>query len=176
MATVYLGLGANIGNREANLRTALRAATRMCRVTAASSLYETEPIGDLEQPPFYNAAAAIETGLEPLSLLRFLKAIEEEIGRRPGGPPKGPRPIDLDILLYDDLTLETPLLTVPHPRLAGRAFVLQPLAEIAGRVRHPVTGRTITQLAKAAGTKGVRVIAAPGWDGVAGRDPGRVRI
>ena len=175
MATVYLGLGANIGNREANLRMALRGLTRMARVEAVSPLYETDPIGSVPQPPFYNAACRIETGLEPESLLRFLKSLEHEIGRRPGGPPGGPRPIDLDILLYEDRVLESEDLTIPHPHLTERAFVLVPLAEIAPDARHPQRDETMAQLATAVGGVGVRRIKDVGWDGVAGTEE-RVRL
>jgi 2-amino-4-hydroxy-6-hydroxymethyldihydropteridine diphosphokinase len=175
MATVYLALGANVGNREANLRMAVRAVTRLARVTAASSLYETAPAGP-PQPSFYNAAVAIETGLEPVPLLRFLKGIEEEIGRRPGGEPQGPRPIDIDILLYAGVTLDDPALTIPHPRLAERPFVLVPLAEIAPDAVHPVLAVTVAELARAAGDAGVRKVAEAGWDGVAGRPGGRVKV
>jgi 2-amino-4-hydroxy-6-hydroxymethyldihydropteridine diphosphokinase len=176
MATVYLGLGANIGNREANLRMALRGLTRMARVEAVSSLYETEPIGSVkDQPAFYNAACRIETGLEPESLLRFLKSLEHEIGRRPGGPAGGPRAIDLDILLYEDRVLESDALTIPHARLHERAFVLVPLGEIGPEVDHPVRGETIAKLAREAGTEGVRQVKEVGWDRVAGEDV-RVRL
>jgi 2-amino-4-hydroxy-6-hydroxymethyldihydropteridine diphosphokinase len=175
MATVYLGLGANIGNREANLRTALRDLTRMARVEAVSSLYETDPIGSVPQPAFYNAACRIETGLEPESLLRFLKSVEHEIGRRPSRPAGGPRPIDLDILLYEDRVLQSQDLTIPHPRLAERAFVLVPLAEIAPGVRHPMREQTIAELAAAVGEAGVRLIKGAGWDGVAGTEE-KVRL
>ncbi len=170
MTAVYLGLGANLGNRQANLRMALSAMTRMVRVTVVSALYETDPVGDTAQPPFYNAAAEIEAGLDPLPLLRFLQGIEEEVGRRPGAGHQGPRPIDIDILLYGDVTLEGPTLTLPHPRLAERAFVLVPLSEIAGGVTHPTLGQTIAELATNAGSAGVRRIAETGWDGVAGRE------
>jgi 2-amino-4-hydroxy-6-hydroxymethyldihydropteridine diphosphokinase len=171
MSTVYLGLGANIGNREANLRMALRGLTRMARVEAVSALYETDPIGSVkEQPAFYNAACRIDTGLEPESLLRFLKSLEHEIGRRPGGPAGGPRPIDLDILLYEDRTLDSEDLTIPHPRLAERAFVLIPLAEIAPNVHYPQRDETIAQLAEAVGEGGVRQIKDAGWDGVLGTE------
>jgi 2-amino-4-hydroxy-6-hydroxymethyldihydropteridine diphosphokinase len=176
MATVYVGLGANVGNREANLRMALRAMTRMARVEAVSTLYETDPIGSVQdQPAFYNAVCRIETGLEPESLLRFLKGIEHEIGRRPGGPVGGPRPIDLDILLYDDRTVETEDLTIPHPRLAERAFVLVPLAEIAPDVQHPQLAETVAALSGIVETEGVRRIRDIGWDRVVGRE-GRVRL
>lgn len=169
MATAYIGLGSNLGNREANLRGALRAMTRMCRVEAVSALYETDPAG-APGPEFYNAACRIETGLEPRPLLRFLKAIEHEIGRRLGGAPNAPRPIDLDILLYEDRVVEEESLTIPHPRLAERAFALVPLAEIAADVAHPVLGTTVGQLARAADASGVRRVAEGGWDGVAGRE------
>jgi 2-amino-4-hydroxy-6-hydroxymethyldihydropteridine diphosphokinase len=176
MATVYLGLGANIGNREANLRMALRGLTRMARVEAVSSLYETDPIGSVQdQPAFYNAVCRVETGLEPESLLRFLKTLEHEIGRRPGGPAGGPRPIDLDILLYDDRVHESADLTIPHSRLTERAFVLVPLAEIAPHARHPSSGRTISALAQLVPSTEVRQIKPVGWDGVAGSEE-RVRL
>src|SRR5438105_8263295 len=127
MATVYISLGANTGNREANLRMALHGLTRMARVEAVSSLDETDPLGLEEQPAFYNAVCRLETGLEPEALMRFLKTLEHEIGRRPGTERWGPRPIDLDILLYEELIVEGDELEVPHPRLAERAFVLVPL-------------------------------------------------
>ncbi len=168
MPAVYVALGANTGNREANLRMALRAMTRMARVHAVSSLYESEPEGGAAQPAYYNAVCRIETGLEPLPLLRFLKGLEHEIGRRPTAAPAGPRPIDLDILLFDDRQVQSDDLTIPHPRMAGRAFVLQPLNEIAPDVSVPGTGETASALAKKAGVAGVKRIAAPGWDGVAG--------
>jgi 2-amino-4-hydroxy-6-hydroxymethyldihydropteridine diphosphokinase len=176
MATVHLGLGANIGNRDVNLRMALRGLTRMARVEAVSSLYETDPIGAVkDQPAFYNAACRIDTGLEPEPLLRFLKTLEHEIGRRPGGPVGGTRPIDLDILLYEDRVHESADLTIPHPRLAGRAFVLIPLSEIAPDAIHPPTRKTIAELAQAVPTSGVREIRPAGWDGVAGSEE-RVRL
>jgi 2-amino-4-hydroxy-6-hydroxymethyldihydropteridine diphosphokinase len=170
VTAVYLGLGANLGNREANLRVALSAMTRMVRVTAVSALYETEPVGGPPQPPFNNAACAIDAGLDPVPLLRFLRSIEGEVGRRPGGERMGPRPIDIDILLYGDVTLDDPQLTLPHPRLHERAFVLVPLAEIAADVRHPLLARTVAELARDIGSKGVRRIAEIGWDGVAARE------
>ncbi|MBI1886049.1 MAG: 2-amino-4-hydroxy-6-hydroxymethyldihydropteridine diphosphokinase [Chloroflexi bacterium] len=166
MATAYLSLGANVGNREGNLRMALRLLSRMCRLEAVSSLFETQPVGGPEgQPLFYNAACRVETGLEPKALLRFLKDVEHEIGRRPGGPEWGPRPIDVDILLYDDAIVEEEELALPHPRLAERAFVLVPLAEIAADVRHPATGRPVEELRQEIDDSGIKLIAPPGWEG-----------
>lgn len=179
MTAAYIGLGANVGNREANMAMAVRAMTRLARVLDASSLYETDPVlpeGAAPQPPYLNAAVAIETGLDPAPLVRFLQAIEHEIGRRPAAAPPAPRPIDLDLLLYGDSVCETPEATVPHPRLAERAFVLVPLAEIAAGVKHPIFGKTIGELARAVGESGVRRLKDRGWDGVAGRPQGRVRI
>ncbi len=175
MATVYIGLGANIGNREANLRMALHGLTRMARVEAVSSLYQTDPVGSEEQPAFFNAVCRIETGLEPESLLRFLKSLEHEIGRRSGTERWGPRPIDVDILLYDERIVQGAELAVPHPRLGERAFVLVPLAEIAPDTLYPGRNETIAHLAQTIDTSGVRRIKNQGWDGVAGRE-GRVRL
>jgi 2-amino-4-hydroxy-6-hydroxymethyldihydropteridine diphosphokinase len=168
MATVYLGLGSNLGNREANLRAALRGLCRMGRVAAVSALYETEPVGGPAQPSFYNAACRLEIGLEPRSLLRFLRGVEHELGRRPGGERGGPRPIDLDILLYEDLVVNEEGLVIPHPRLAERPFVLVPLAEIAAEVRLPASGPTVLELLAAVGTKGMRRVAEVGWHGLEG--------
>jgi 2-amino-4-hydroxy-6-hydroxymethyldihydropteridine diphosphokinase len=180
---VYIGLGANLGNREANLRAALRGLWRMGRVEAVSSLYETEPVGPLgsaqdrpEQPPFLNAACRFETGLEPRPLLRFLQGLEHELGRRRGGERWGPRPIDLDVLLYDDRVIDEDDLALPHPRLAERPFALVPLAEIAADVKHPATGKTVAQLRKAAGEEGVRRVADAGWDGLEGMAAEKLRL
>jgi len=176
VSTVYLGLGSNLGNREANLRDALRGLWRMGRVEAVSSLYETEPVGGPPQPPFLNAACRFETGLEPRPLLRFLQGLEHELGRRPGGERWGPRPIDLDILLYDDRLVEEGDLVVPHPRLAERPFVLVPLAEIAADVKHAVAAKTVAQLLKAAGEEGVRRVAGAGWEGLEGMAAEKLRL
>lgn len=163
MARVHLGLGSNLGDREGNLRRALRALGRVGRVEAVSSLYETEPVGGPEQPPYLNAACCLETALEPRALLRFLKGVEGELGRREGGPRWGPRPIDLDILLYEGVVLAEDDLALPHPRLAERAFALVPLAEIDPEARHPLLGRTVRQLLGEVGREGVRLAAGPGW-------------
>ncbi len=176
MAIVYLGLGSNLGNREANLRAALRGLWRRGRVEAVSSLYETEPVGGPAQPPFYNAVCRWETGLEPRPLLRFLQGLEHELGRRLGEERWAPRPIDLDVLLYGDRIVGEEGLTIPHPRLAERPFVLVPLAEIAADARHPVEGKTVAELLAAAGTEGVRRVAEAGWDGLEGMEAEELRL
>lgn len=176
MTAAHLGLGSNLGNREANLRGALRGLRRMGRVSAVSALYETEPVGGSIQPSFYNAACRLETGLEPRPLLRFLQGMEHELGRRPGTERWGPRPIDLDILLYEDLVVDEVDLVIPHPRLAERPFTLVPLAEIAADVRLPGDGRTVGEALSAAGTGGVRRVAEAGWDGLEGMAAETLRL
>jgi len=162
--TVYLGLGANVGDRRANLRMALARLQTLARLEEVSSLYETQPQGVSDQPLFFNAVCRVSTGLEPQALLRFLKNLEWEIGRRPGGQTWGPRPIDLDILLYGDRVVDAPELKVPHPRLAERAFVLMPLAELAPELRHPLLGKTMKELLASVGQEGVKRIAPAGWE------------
>lgn len=163
-ATVYLSLGSNLGDRLANLRLALTLLQTLARLEEVSSLYETQPQGVSDQPLFLNAVCRVSTGLEPQALLRFLKNVERETGRQPGGERWGPRPIDLDILLYDDRVLDAPELTVPHPRLAERAFVLVPLCELAPELRHPLLGKTMKELLASVGKKGVRKIAPRAWE------------
>jgi len=133
MTRAYVGLGANVGNRRENLDRAveLLAADPGIRVLAVSSVRETDPVGYEDQPRFLNAACAVETELEPRELLERLLAIERALGRERTGPRFGPRTIDLDLLLYGNETLDEPGLTVPHPRLAERLFVLEPLHELA---------------------------------------------
>jgi len=148
MPTAYIGLGSNLGDREATIRAAvdrLRAHPQI-EVTAESTLIETAPVGGpAGQPTFLNGAAALETDLRPHALLRVLKGIERDLGRRPR-ERWGPREIDLDVLLYGEKVIETSRLTVPHPRLSERRFVLAPLAEIAPHARDPATGRTVREL------------------------------
>jgi GTP cyclohydrolase IV len=145
MATVYLGLGSNLGDRKKNLHRALELLSKRAAIEKVSSVYETEPVGYKEQPLFLNAVCRISTELEPESLLKLAKKIEAELGRKPGFP-NAPRPIDIDILFYDDEIVSDDDLTVPHLKLAERAFVLVPLAEIATQFVHPVTGLTVKKM------------------------------
>lgn len=145
---VHLSLGSNLGDPAANLRQALKALKRIRGVslTAISQVYETEPIGGVHQPAFWNMAAEIETDLTPLELLDSLKEIEGRMGRT-RGVRSGPRVIDLDIILWGDTMLKSERLTLPHTDFRRRAFVLAPLAEIAPDAVDPVTGRTIAEMA-----------------------------
>jgi 2-amino-4-hydroxy-6-hydroxymethyldihydropteridine diphosphokinase len=148
MTRAYIGLGANLGDREANIRRALELlpAEPGIEVVAVSSLRETEPVGYRDQPRFLNGAAAVETKLSAVELLARLLAVERELGReRRAGPRFGPRTIDLDLLLYGDETIEEPGLTVPHPRLAGRRFALEPLYELDPSLTLP-DGRRVRDL------------------------------
>lgn len=143
--TVYLALGSNLGDRLSNLEAALAALPPAVRLMVASSVYETPPWGYLDQPAFLNQVVKVKTDLPPGELLTCLKALEVELGRV-DSVRYGPRVIDLDILFYDDLVLEIPGLTIPHPRLHERAFVLLPLADMAPELRHPVEGATVVEL------------------------------
>jgi 2-amino-4-hydroxy-6-hydroxymethyldihydropteridine diphosphokinase len=149
--TAAIALGSNLpstfGSRADNLHEALRRLATLGTVKAVSSFHTTAPVGYLDQPQFVNAAALLETQLSPLELLHGLLAIEHAMGRdRASAPPKGPRIIDLDLLLYDDVVLTTPELTLPHPAMHERAFVLAPLAEIAGELWHPVSNASVGEL------------------------------
>ena len=141
----YLSLGSNLGNREGNLCEALRRVGESGRVVAVSSLYETEPVEFTDQGWFVNCAAALETDAEPLHLMRSLLRIEREMGRE-RAQKKGPRVIDIDILTFGNAVVSTPELTIPHPAMARRRFVLQPLAEIAPSLLHPTLHKTIETL------------------------------
>lgn len=136
MPTIYLSLGSNLGDREANLRAAIdRLARVSIRVTKVSSIFETEPVDYLDQPWFLNCVVEAETDLQPLALLQALRSIESQLASKKEFA-KGPRKIDLDILLYAEETIATPELQVPHPRMLERRFVLTPLAEIAPDLQH----------------------------------------
>jgi 2-amino-4-hydroxy-6-hydroxymethyldihydropteridine diphosphokinase len=149
MARAYVGLGANLGDREATLGAAveLLGAHPAVEVAAVSTLRETEPVGYVDQPRFLNGAVVLETALEPRSLLDHLLQVERTLGRTRSGPRFGPRTVDLDLLLYDDLMLDEPGLTLPHPRLHERRFALEPLAELDPRLLVPSRGAVADLLA-----------------------------
>lgn len=165
MTRVFLGLGANVGDREEHLRSALRRLGTRCRIVAVSSLYRSAAVvleGETPGPDYLNAVCEIETDLTPSELLALAKEIEHAIGRRPAAR-WAPRPIDIDILLYGDETIGTPELTVPHPRIAERNFVLVPLAELAPDAVLPGLGRTAGALVEEADYCGLEHIAGPEW-------------
>jgi len=141
----YLSLGSNLGNREQNLRGAIRQASALGRLVAVSSFYQTEPVEFTDQPCFLNCVIALETATQPAQLMAELLRIEHEMGRQ-RVLKKGPRSIDIDILLFGDDVVNTPELTIPHPAMARRRFVLEPLAEIAPELRHPVAGKAVREL------------------------------
>jgi 2-amino-4-hydroxy-6-hydroxymethyldihydropteridine diphosphokinase len=142
--TIFLGLGTNVGDRYANLQAALDALAPKVRITARSPVYQTPPWGYTEQADFLNMVVSAETELKPRGLLKFIKKIEKQVGRT-ATFRWGPREIDIDILFYDHLSLNTSKLTIPHPRVHQRAFMLVPLADLAPDLRHPVTEKTIRE-------------------------------
>jgi 2-amino-4-hydroxy-6-hydroxymethyldihydropteridine diphosphokinase len=157
---IYLALGANLGDRRANLAAAVARLREQVTVDALSSLYETEPAYVSDQPRFLNAVLRGRTALDPMALLAFVKGIERALGRV-AGPRFGPRVVDIDLLLYGDETIDTPDLTIPHPRMAERPFVLVPLAEIAPDLVPPGWDKSIGERAGAVRGHG-DVIAAAG--------------
>lgn len=144
----YIGLGSNIGDRELKLLMAIAELGKLPRtkVTAVSPFYDTEPVGGVPQDNFYNAVVRLNTALLPLQLLEQLKRLESEVFHRTPSQRWGARSIDLDILLYGELAFTCEELTIPHPRLAERRFVLQPLADIAPDLIHPTSGKRIVEL------------------------------
>ena len=149
MATVYLGLGTNLGDKEANLRTAIyKLQERIGKLASLSSFYETAPWGFESDHSFLNAAIGLETSLSPIEILHITQEIEKELGRtkKSVNGSYSDRLIDIDILLYDTLVLQTPELTIPHPLMTERDFVMKPLIEIAGNVIHPTRQKTLSEL------------------------------
>ena len=142
---IRLGLGSNMGDRWQNLRRALYLLSQKMRLILVSPVYDTALVGNTKQPRFLNLVCEAATSLTPTELLTLVKGIETTIGREPG-PPNSPRPIDIDILFYGDQTINTADLTIPHPRLTERAFVLVPLADIAPNFVHPVTDMRVRQM------------------------------
>ncbi|HET8912819.1 MAG TPA: GTP cyclohydrolase MptA [Ktedonobacteraceae bacterium] len=156
--TVYLALGSNLGDRRSNLSAALQRLREVMEIDTVSSIYETEPVGYLDQPRFFNIACAGKTRLSAYDLLKYAKDVEIFIGRQPTFR-NGPRPIDIDILFFDDIKIEDEELTVPHPRLTERAFVLAPLAEIAPDLVDPKTNKAISDLLASQPQDGVKKMA-----------------
>jgi 2-amino-4-hydroxy-6-hydroxymethyldihydropteridine diphosphokinase len=161
---IYVALGSNLGNRQANLAMALRMLEPLARVEAVSALYESPPQPPAPPPPYFNAACRIVTGLSPDALLRHLKRIEHLIGRR-DTQRWAPRPIDLDIALYDDQVLDDGDLAVPHPRLTERAFVLRPLLDLDPELTHPISGSRLADVLTRVGGDGLVEVAPAAWHG-----------
>ena len=162
MKTVYLGLGSNIGDREGHLRAALeRLASGDLRVLRVSPVYETEPLEVTAQRWFLNQVVEAETSLFPKQLLARVGRIERALGRV-RGTPNGPRTIDIDILLYASAVVRAAELEIPHPRMAGRRFVLAPLADLCPELRHPVTRKTVREMLEAAPQQAVRRVCGAG--------------
>jgi 2-amino-4-hydroxy-6-hydroxymethyldihydropteridine diphosphokinase len=152
---VYLALGTNLGDRPGNLQATITAFPPAVKVLEMSPIYETLPWGVTDQPAFLNMVLKGKTRLAPLALLTHLKDLEIQMGRRPS-VRYGPRKIDIDLLFYDDIILNTTRLTIPHPNLHERAFVLVPLADLAPELVHPVFGKTVRRLLAQVGTAGVK--------------------
>jgi 2-amino-4-hydroxy-6-hydroxymethyldihydropteridine diphosphokinase len=146
MNQVFLSLGSNIGNRKTNLNAAIKKLLEKCVIIKASSIYETEPWGKTNQPSFYNQVLEVTTHLTPDELLEFIHIIERQQGRKLSMERYLPRPIDIDILFYNNMILTTETLMIPHPQIHNRNFVLIPLADIAPDLKHPVLGKTISKL------------------------------
>lgn len=153
---VYIALGTNLGNRLENLKNAVNSLPPEVRIIKASPVYETPPWGYLDQADFLNQVLETETDLAPHELLAYLKRLENQIGRKKSFK-YGPRLIDLDILFYDDLILETTNLSIPHPRIHERAFVLVPLADLNPDIRHPGSGLTVQELLENVDQQGIRL-------------------
>ena len=155
--TAYLGLGSNLGDREKHLRKGLQFLSQSVQLVRFSSMYETEPWGDTEQPRFLNLVCEASVEMSPYRLLEAAKKVEQSVGRKPTFR-HGPRVLDIDLLFYGDQVVTTSELTIPHPRIPERAFVLIPLVEIASAFMHPVLRQTVTELLeRVEGSGGVRL-------------------
>ena len=153
--TVYLALGSNLGDRRANLKEAIAALPPQMEVNAKSSVYETPPWGYEDQPKFLNQVIKAKTYLDPEPLLKHLKRLEVALGRKESFP-NGPRLIDMDILFYDDLILNTSSLVIPHPRLHERGFVLLPLMELSPDLVHPLSKKSVREMAAGCDVGGIK--------------------
>jgi 2-amino-4-hydroxy-6-hydroxymethyldihydropteridine diphosphokinase len=159
MKIAYLGLGSNLGDREANLRAAIEAlASERIVIRKESSVWETAPRDVLDQPFFLNQVVEVATDLFPRQLFERVKQVERKMGRAPS-QPKGPRLIDVDILLYGDAVVSLPGLEIPHAGIAARRFVLEPLAELASGLKHPLTKRSVAQMLAAVKDQEVRRVS-----------------
>lgn len=154
----YLALGSNVGDRLSNLKEAIASLSPQMDVKAKSHIYETPPWGYESQSPFYNQVIKVKTYLEPERLLKHLKRLEVALGRKPSFQ-NGPRLIDIDLLFYDDQIMNTPVITLPHPRLHERAFVLLPLMDIAPDLIHPVRQKSVREMVAACDLSGIKQVA-----------------
>jgi 2-amino-4-hydroxy-6-hydroxymethyldihydropteridine diphosphokinase len=171
MADVFLGMGSNVGDKIGNIREALGLLNKSGKIAmvAISSLYETEPVGVSGQPEYVNCVVRLETELDPHSLLNLLKSVESILGRKPHSHLR-PRPIDIDILLYDDIDLESLELVIPHSRLKVRRFALEPILEIDPEAADPITGKPLREFLNDVMTQKIKITASSNevWNG-----PGR---
>jgi 2-amino-4-hydroxy-6-hydroxymethyldihydropteridine diphosphokinase len=156
---IFLGLGTNLGDRLANLDEAVRRLAAFCQILRCSAIYETEPWGFTDQPLFLNQVVEVETLLEPPALLAAVKSIEVDLGRQPNFR-FGPRLIDIDILLFGSRMMQSAALTLPHPMLEQRVFVLVPLVELDSNLIHPLSGRTMQSLLVGLDVSGVKLVQA----------------
>lgn len=160
LVTVYLSIGTNMGDRALNLSEALRLISGAVEMNETSSVYETDPVGYTEQPEFWNLVARVQTDLPARQLMAEMLAIENRMGRK-RSVPNAPRIIDIDILLYDDVISQDPVVALPHPRMAERAFVLKPLTELAPHLADPRSGERYTEMLQRKSLERAVVIAPP---------------
>lgn len=164
MHVTYLGLGSNIGDRLQNLQAAITALEPEVHPLECSPIYETPPWGYLDQPNFLNQVVMAETELSPGELLRYLKEIEKDLGRQDSFL-NGPRKIDLDIIFFDDAVIDSPPITIPHPRMDDRGFVLLPLADLAPEFKHPVLDLSVQDMLAQVAVGGIELFSPGGCEG-----------